>query len=267
MKMRKFWLAIALSLPCSLPAVAYDLSDLKKLEELEKLERLQHLQQLKQEEKIASYYFRLYGGYSSCVQEELDLSASVGASERSILREISNLANQYANSSTFMVSLGMYCTRSLMLELSLGYMQNMIFGCDMDINTTRGLVKLKNVPIGAFAKAIANLTGFSIPSVSAECKLCWDMCSGSFGSIFITGGICIQSIILGVGTTTLNNKVIFLPGSTIGAGFAINVTQDTSLTISINGTYLHSSHLLSNENVKIEGLYGYNLLLGVKHNF
>lgn len=268
MKMRKFWLAIALSLPCSLPAVAYDLSDLKKLEELEQLKRLQQLQQLEQEEKIAGYsgyYVRLYGGRSSCVQEELDLSASVDASDRRILTEISNFANQYANSPIFGLSLGMYCTRSLMLELSLSYMQNMIFGCDVDINTTRGLVKLKNVPIGACAKAIADLTGISIPSVSAECKLYWDMCSGSLGSIFITGGICIQSIIFGVDTTTLNNKVI-LPGSTIGAGAAINVTQNTSLTISINGTYLNSSHLFRNEDVKIESLYGYNVLLGVKYN-
>ncbi|WP_342638823.1 hypothetical protein QU600_000947 [Orientia tsutsugamushi] len=262
--MRKFWLAIALSLPCSLPAVvAYDLSDLRRLEELEKLKRLQHLQQLEQEEKIASYYFRLYGGRSSCVQEELDLSASVDASDRRILTEISNFANQYANSPIFGLSLGMYCTRSLMLELSLSCMQNMIFGCDMDISTTRGLIKLKNVPLGACVKAIADLTETSIPSVSAECKLYWDMCSGSFGSVFVTGGICIQSIF--GDATIINNKVI-LPGSTVGVGAAISITKNTSLTIEMNGTYLSSSHLFSNEDVKIEGLYGYNVLLGVKYN-
>ncbi|WP_232489001.1 hypothetical protein [Orientia tsutsugamushi] len=263
--MRKFWLAIALSLPCSLPAVvAYDLSDLKKLEELEQLKKLQHLQQqLEQEEKILSYYFRLYGGRSSCVQEELDLSASVNASDRRIFTEVSNFANQYANSPIWGLSLGVYCTRSLMLELSLSYMQNMIFGCDMDISTTRGLIKLKNVPLGACIKAIADLAETSIPSVSAECKLCWDICSGSFGSLFVTGGICIQSIY--GDTTTMNNKVI-LPGSTVGIGAAISITKSTSLTMEINGICLSSSHVFRNENIKIESLYGYNVLLGVKHN-
>lgn len=264
MKMRKFWLAIALSLPCSLPAVvAYDLSDLRRLEELEKLKRLQHLQQLEQEEKIAGYYFRLYGGRSSCVQEELDFSGPVDTSDRRMLAETSNFANQYANSPIFGLSLGMYCTRSLMLELSCSYTKNMIFGCDMDISTTRGLIKVKNVPLGAFVKAIADLTETSIPSFSAECKLYYDICSGSFGSLFVAGGICIQSIF--GDTTIINNKVI-LPGSTLGVGAAINITKNTSLTMEINGTYLSSSHLFSNEDVKIEGLYGYNVLLGVKHN-
>ncbi len=261
--MRKFWLAIALSLPCSLPAVAYDLSDLRRLEELEQLKRLQQLQQLEQEEKVANYYFRLYGGRSSCVQEELDCSGPVDASDRRILVETSNFANQYANSPIFGLSLGMYCTRSLMLELSCSYTENMIFGCDMDISTTRGLIKVKNVPLGAFVKAIADLTETSIPSVSAECKLYYDIWSGSFGSFFVTGGICIQSIF--GDTTIINNKVI-LPGSTLGVGAAISITKNTSLTMEINGTYLSSSHLFSDENVKIESLYGYNVLLGVKYN-
>nr|WP_231103123.1 hypothetical protein [Orientia tsutsugamushi] len=262
--MRKFWLAIALSLPCSLPAVvAYDLSDLRRLEELEKLKRLQHLQQLEQEEKIAGYYFRLYGGRSSCVQEELDFSGPVDTSDRRMLAETSNFANQYAHSPIFGLSLGMYCTKSLMLEVSCSYMKNMIFGCDMDISTTRGLIKVKNVPLGAFVKAIADLTETSIPSVSAECKLYYDICSGSFGSIFVAGGLCVQSTF--GDTTIINNKVI-LPGSTVGVGAAINITKNTSLTMEINGTYLSSSHLFRNEDVKIEGLYGYNVLLGVKYN-
>lgn len=263
MKMRKFWLAIALSLPCSLPAVvAYDLSDFKKLEELEQLKRLQHLQQLEQEEKIAGYYFRLYGGRSSCVQEELDFSGPVDASDRRMFAEISNFANQYAHSTIFGLSLGMYCTRSLMLELSCSYMESMIFGCDMDISTTRGLIKVKNVPLGAFVKAIADLTETSIPSVSAECKLYYDICSGSFGSIFVTGGLCVQSTF--GDATIINNKVI-LPGSIVGVGAAISITKNTSLTIEMNGTYLSSSHLFRNEDVKMECLYGYNVLLGVKH--
>lgn len=263
MKMRKFWLAIALSLPCSLPAVAYDLNDLKKLEELEQLKKFQQLQQLKhEEERAVSYYVRLYGGGSSCVQEELDFSGPVDASDRSMFAEISNAANQYARSPIFGLSLGMYCTKSLMLEVSCSYMKNMIFGCDMDISTTRGLIKVKNAPLGAFVKAIADLTETSIPSVSAECKLYYDICSGSFGSIFVTGGLCVQSI-LG-DATIINNKVI-LPGSTVGAGAAISIIKNTSLTIEINCIYLSSSHLFRNEDVKMECLYGYNVLLGVKH--
>ncbi|KJW06716.1 hypothetical protein OTUT144_1252, partial [Orientia tsutsugamushi str. UT144] len=64
MKMRKFLLSIALLLPYSLPAVAYDFSDFKKLEQLEQLEQLkqlkqlQRLQQLEQESKIEELAFR-----------------------------------------------------------------------------------------------------------------------------------------------------------------------------------------------------------------
>lgn len=272
--MRKFLLSIALLLPYSLPAVAYDLSDLKKLEQLEQLEQLkqlQRLQQLEQEAKIGklmyvpNYYFRLYGGRSSCIREGSDIPASVNASDHRILSCLISFANQYANSPTVGLSLGMYCTSSLRLELAVSYMQNMIFGCDVDLNTTRGWIKLQNVPLGACIKAIANLTSTSLPSVSVECKLYWDLISGSLGSFFVTGGICAQSL-CGDTTTLTNNKVIF-PGSILGIGAAINITQNTSLTAEISGVYLNSSHLFSNENITIKSWYGYNSLLGLKYNF
>ncbi|KJV76561.1 hypothetical protein OTSTA716_0726 [Orientia tsutsugamushi str. TA716] len=274
MKMKKFWLAIVLSLPYSLPAVAYDLSDLKKLEELEKLEKLkqlQRLQQLEHEAKalelayIPSYYFRLYGGQSSCIPGGTDIPASVSTSDRRILSGLSDLANQYTNSLACGLSLGMYCTRSLRLELALNYMQDMIFGCDVDINTNTGWVKLKNVPLVAFIKAAANLVSISLPSSSLECKLYWDMFSGSFGSFFVSGGICMQSLFANAETLT-QNKVL-LPGSTVGLGAAINITQNTSLTIEVSGIYLSSSHLLDEEDIKIESWYGYNSLVGFKYNF
>ncbi|WP_231840746.1 hypothetical protein [Orientia tsutsugamushi] len=260
--MRKFWLAIALSLPCSVPAVvAYDLSDLKKLEELEQLEKLQRLQQLQQEENKPSYYVKLYAGRSSCVPSELDFSGLDNDPNLRILTEMINVANEYAHSPIFGLSLGMYCTRSLMLELSLSYMQHMIFGCDVSMNTPRGLIKFTNLPMGAFVKAIADLTESSFPSTSAAGKLYWDMCSGKLGSLFVTGGLCIQYVQM--------QEKVFLPGGIVGVGAAINITESVSLNGEINCTYLSGSFssLLSNDSFKIESWYGYNMLLGIKYNF
>lgn len=277
MKMRKFLLSIALLLPYSLPAVAYDFSDFKKLEQLEQLEQLkqlkqlQRLQQLEQESKIeelafrTNYYFRLYGGQSSCIPGELDIPASVDYSSRRFFTQLSNFADQYASSPAVGMSVGMYCTKSLRLELAFNYTQDMVFGCDMDLNTTEGRIKLKNIPLGAVTKAIANLASISLPSVSLECRLCWDLFSGSFGSFFVTGGMCMQSLFTDT-ETPINNKAI-LPGSIVGVGAAINITKSVSLTVEVNGIYLSSSHWDCNENIKVEGWYGYNSLVGFKYNF
>lgn len=272
MKMRKILLAIALSLPYSLPAIAYNLSDLEKLEKLEKLEelkKLRRLQQLEQEAKTEglqfepSYYFRLSAGGSSCVQEEPKIPASLSNAGNLLL--MSNLAKRHGHSFACGVSLGMYCTKSLRVELGLNYMQNMIFGCDMAVNTGGRWVKLKNIPLGVLAKVAGRLMSVSIPSAALECKLCWDVFSGSLGSFFVTGGACMQSLFTDPETQIEDQFV--LPGNTVGIGAALNITQNTSLTLEVNAIYLTSSHLLEDANVKIESWYGYSSLVGVRYSF
>lgn len=281
MKMRKFLLSIALLLPYSLPAVAYDLNSLKKLEQLkhleeleqlEKLQRLQRLQQLEHEAKTEEsasddpkYYVRLYAGCSSCIQGEPNIPASFDHSSRNFLTQLSNFANQHASSPTFGLAVGMYCTKSIRLEATLNYTKEMVFGCDMCFNTTEGQIKLENVPLGTVMKAIADLTSTSLPSALVECKLYWDMFSGSIGSVFATGGVCAQYLFTDT-ETPINNRAI-LPGSTVGLGAAINITKSISLTVELNGVYLSSSHLHYGDNVKVESWYGYNSVAGLKYNF
>lgn len=277
MKMRKFLLSIALLLPYSLPAVAYDLSDLekleqlKRLEELDRLKKLQRLRQLEHEAKTEEsalddpkYYVRLYAGRSSCIQGEPNIPASFDSLSASFLSVLGNLAKENAHSPTVGLAVGMYCAKSIRLEATFNYTKNIVFGCDMYLNTNEGKIKIENVPLGAFIKAIADSTSISFPSFSVESKLYWDIFSGNIGLVFVTGGVCIQSLFTDTETPMSNQ---FLPGSILGVGAAINITKSTSLTVELNGIYLSSSHLHYGDNVKVESWYGYNSVVGLKYNF
>ncbi|KJV56629.1 hypothetical protein OCHUTO_0393 [Orientia chuto str. Dubai] len=228
-------LATVLLLLYSFPSLVYGINDLQE-----------------------NYYFKISAGMTK-PKGELNIESAKKILKADFYPEFQELKNAIVNrnSTIYEISLGMYCTRSIRLEVGLQYVSNLSFGGDISL-VGNADIKINNYNIGAEEY---------IPTTAGMIKGYWHIIDlFNIVSVFATGGIGAYGI-------NISHEPMFIvPGLLIGGGLSLSISR-INFDVECNYASLSVKNDLLPINSQslgkfmLHSLYGYNILGSIRFDF